>query len=79
MFCLLIGSMAVMSVRRQKRATSSLFDQRKQAAKQKNKGKKGSDFSNEEEEVEFTRVDLERLDLEMVPLVESSSNPLEVI
>jgi hypothetical protein len=70
MFCLLIGSMAVMSVRRQKRVNSSLFDQRKQAAQQKNKGKK----HNEEEEIEFTR-----LDIESVPLIESSSNPLEVI
>lgn len=73
MFCLLIGSMAFMSVRKQKRVSASLFDQRKQTLKQK-KGRRGSDFFNEEEEIEFTKIDQES-----VPLVESSSNPLEVV
>lgn len=77
MFCLLIGSMAAMSVRRQKRFNTSLFDQRKRAANERNKGKRrGSDFHNEEEEIEFTNMNNNS---ETVPLVENSSNPLEVI
>ena len=64
--------MAFMSVRKQKRVSASLFDQRKQTLKQK-KGRRGSDFFNEEE-IEFTKIDQES-----VPLVESSSNPLEVV
>ena len=81
MICVVVGSMAFMSVRRQKRNTASLFDQRKLAAEaarqQAKKAKRGSEYmeNNQDEEIEFTRLDQE----ETVPLVDSSSNPLEII
>jgi hypothetical protein len=71
-FCFLIGAMALTSVRRQKRIGASLFDQRKIGAQQKPRERRSSDA--EEEMVEFIRVDQES-----VPLVDTSSNPLEVI
>jgi hypothetical protein len=75
MFCLLVGSMAFMSIRKQKRVTVSLFDARKNAAKEKEKqDRRDSDHVTEEEEIEFSRMDQEN-----VPLMASSSNPLEVI
>lgn len=83
--CLLLGVLALMNVRRQKRANASLFDQRKQAseaaaAKRRRRssdyeeGLNGSSHSNPELEIEFSRIDEET-----VPLVETSSNPLAVI
>jgi hypothetical protein len=71
-FCFLFGAMALASVRGQKRLGASLFDQRKIGAQQKPRGRRSSDA--EEEMIEFTRVDQES-----VPLVDTSSNPLEVI
>jgi hypothetical protein len=74
-FCFLIGAMALASVRRQKSFSASLFDQRKIGEQQKPRGRRSSSDAEEEEEmVEFNRVDLES-----VPLVDTSSNPLEVI
>ena len=63
-----------MNVRKQKRANASLFDQRKNK-----KSRRSSDYdqegqNNTEHEIEFSRVDEE-----VVPLVETSSNPLAVI
>jgi hypothetical protein len=80
MFCLLIGSMAFMSVKRQKKVSASLFDQRKQAAAPPKppptqRGRRDSDAHTNGEEVEMARIDRETVPL----LMENSSNPLEVI
>ena len=73
MFCCLIGGMALMSVKRQKRVSDSLFDQRKERQQEsKRRGRRESDIIQED-------VELTRMEQETVPLVESSSNPLEVI
>lgn len=73
MFCCLIGGMALMSVKRQKRVSASLFDQRKERQQEsKRRGRRESDIIQED-------VELTRMEQETVPLVESSSNPLEVI
>jgi hypothetical protein len=77
MICLVIGSLAFASVRRQKRLSASLFDQRKQGLAQQAKpprGRRNSDVE-EEEVIEFSSM----TNQEMVPLVVTSSNPLEVI
>ena len=79
MICALVGLMAFLSVRRQKRASASLFDQRKlaaEAARAKAKAGRRSDYveSTQDEEIEFTSVNDE-----IVPLMETSSNPLEIV
>jgi hypothetical protein len=79
MICALVGLMAFLSVRRQKRATASLFDQRKiaaEAARAKAKAARRSDYveSTQDEEIEFTNVNDE-----IVPLMETTSNPLEIV
>ena len=62
-----------MSVKRQKRVSDSLFDQRKERQQEsKRRGRRESDIIQED-------VELTRMEQETVPLVESSSNPLEVI
>jgi len=62
-----------MSVKRQKRVSASLFDQRKERQQEsKRRGRRESDIIQED-------VELTRMEQETVPLVESSSNPLEVI
>lgn len=73
-----------MSVRRQKRVSASLFEQRKLAAEaarqQAKKARRSSEYveNNQDEEIEFTRIDQQQQD-EMIPLVDTSSNPLEII
>lgn len=73
--------MAFMSVRRQQRANASLFDQRKLAAEaarlKAKRARRSSEYveSHQDEEIEFTNTHLE----ETVPLVDTSSNPLEII
>ena len=79
MFCALIGLMAFLSVRRQKRATASLFDQRKlaaEAARAKAKAARRSDYveSAQDEEIEFTNVNDE-----IVPLVQTTSSRIEIV
>ena len=62
-----------MSVKRQKRVSASLFDQRKERQQEsKRRGRRESDIIQED-------VELTRMEQETVPLVERSSNPLEVI
>ena len=73
MFCVLVGSMAFVSVRRQKRLSASLFDQRKQGTQTRPRGRRDSDAM--EVEIEFSKVDTQ----ETVPLVDTSNNPLEII
>jgi nicotinic acid mononucleotide adenylyltransferase len=84
MLCFLIGSIAVASVRKQKRVSASLFDQRKQAtngAAQSNgiPSKKNSSFvtANDDEEIEFTP--MTNQEREMVPLTRISEEDLEVV
>lgn len=75
-FCLLIGSLAIVSVKKQKRLSFSLFDQRKQqrANTTANNGKRSSDFVTEDdEEIEFTPM-TNQLQKEKVPLMEISNN-----
>lgn len=67
------------SVKRQKRASASLFDQRKlaaEAARAKANMARRSEYveRTQDEEIEFTCIGEET-----VPLVESSSNPLEIV
>ena len=84
MFCLLIGSVAFSSARRQKAVTASLFEQRKHGAQQKPRRRRDSDWEREQEQgdtIEFTQIvpeDGERAE-ETVPLMETSNNPLEVV
>jgi len=80
MICVVLGSMALISVRRLKRVTASLFDKRKMAAREESRKAKekrrSSEYveSHQDEEIEFSRIDQET-----VPLVDTSSNPLEII
>lgn len=70
-----------MSVRRQQRATASLFDQRKLALEaarlQVKRNRRSSEYveSHQDEEIEFTNARME----ETVSLVDTSTNPLEII
>lgn len=71
--------MAFMSVRRQKRSSASLFDLRKQGVNGKRplRGSESQDI-----EIEFSNVTSRKGDPsneEVVPLVDTSSNPLAVI
>lgn len=88
MFCLLIGSLAFASVRKQKRLSASLFDQRKQGIngtaatpQQPPRGRRDSnlvtpDSRESEEEIEFTPM----TNQETIPLVRVDSNSrLEII
>jgi hypothetical protein len=70
MFCFLLGSMAFASVKKQKRLSASLFDQRKRGVQLNGRHQRDTG----EEVIEFSRIEEES-----VPLVHSSSNPLEVI
>ena len=90
MLCFLIGSLAIASVKRQKRLTASLFDQRKQGTAAADSGgpstsstsipnKKRSNFITEnDEEIEFTPMTNQQI--EKVPLMEIKfDDDLEVV
>jgi hypothetical protein len=70
--CFLIGCLAIVQVRRQKVVSASLFELRKRGAQQKPRYRRSSDA--EEEQIEFSVIEQET-----IPLVETSSNPLEVV
>jgi len=83
-FCLLIGSLSMISVRKQKRLFSSMFDRRKQGANgarsnaTAGSSKRGSArIADDDEEIEFTPMTNQQR--EMTPLVESESVRMEII
>ena len=69
--CVLIGAIAFMSVRREKRVSASLFDQRKLAEQAKRNRR---DSSNDNK----TSIEMTRLE-ETVPLTAMSSSDLEEV
>ena len=81
MICVVVGSIAFMSVRRQQRATASLFDQRKLAAEaarlQVKRARRSGEYveAHQEEEIEFANVCTEETDR----LVNTSTDSLEII
>jgi nicotinic acid mononucleotide adenylyltransferase len=80
MMCFLIGSIAVMSVRKQKRLSASLFDQRKQGGEPMNgaPGRKNSMFETaNDEQIEFTP--MTNQEREKVPLMQFTEDSLEVV
>lgn len=72
MVCLLVGSMAFASMRKQKRLSSSLFDQRRRGIQTNPRRQRDNNMIRED------AVTIE-LSQESVPLFETSSNPLEVV
>eukprot|EP00934_Nitzschia_sp_Nitz4_P005635 Nitzschia sp. Nitz4//scaffold9_size221794//17256//17974//NITZ4_001315-RA/size221794-snap-gene-0.119-mRNA-1//-1//CDS//3329560908//5625//frame0 len=72
MLCLVFGSLACMAVRRQKRSSASLFDQRKMAANARKQR------PTEEIEIEFTTPSKKNYE-EVIPLMDTSNNPLAII
>jgi hypothetical protein len=78
MICALLGCMALGSVRRQKRSSASLFEQRKRAAEEARRSaqEKHSNGSHaEDEQIEFTTIQQQ----EIFPLVAFKSGALEII
>ena len=78
-FCFLIGSLAIISVRRQKRISTSLFDQRKQQGRNTAATAKRSSecISENDDEIEFTPMMNQQK--EKVPLMEIYDNDMEII
>lgn len=70
MICLLLGSIAFTSVRRQKRLNASLFDQRRRGMQPNPRRQRDSSRES---------IGMIELSQETVPLFQSSSNPLEVV
>eukprot|EP00173_Palmaria_palmata_P002654 Plantae.Rhodophyta-Palmaria_palmata.ctg27723.p1 GENE.Plantae.Rhodophyta-Palmaria_palmata.ctg27723~~Plantae.Rhodophyta-Palmaria_palmata.ctg27723.p1 ORF type:complete len:137 (-),score=11.69 Plantae.Rhodophyta-Palmaria_palmata.ctg27723:337-747(-) len=71
MFCLLLGSMAAMRIRKEKRVSASLFDQRSQGGADKPpdpRKRRNSDG-----------IRPHVIEQEMTPLVSTNGNPLEVV
>ena len=78
-FCFLIGSIALLHVRKQKIQSASLFEQRKHGAQQKPMKPRYSDFvngsgnnrsgANGDDEIE-----LSRMEIESIPLIGDTSN-----
>jgi len=70
MACIMLGSVAFISMRKQKRLSASLFDQRKQGLQERPKQgpRRGGALREEKEEIECSRR------LEMVPLVGTSAS-----
>jgi hypothetical protein len=80
MFCFLIGALAIISVKKQKRLSTSLFDQRKQSAiAAANDSRRSSDrISENDDEIEFTPMTNQQK--EMVSLMEINNNDhMEII
>ncbi len=75
--CSALGLMAFGSVRRQKRSTASLFEQRKAAAEEARMLARGRGNGNqaEEEQIEFATIQQQ----ENFPLVAFRSSVLEII
>jgi hypothetical protein len=79
-FCLLIGALAIISVRKQKRLSTSLFDQRKrEATNTVANGRRSSDcVSENDDEIEFTPMTNQQK--EMVSLMKiNNNNHMEII
>lgn len=76
MMCAIIGSMAFMGVRRQKRSTASLFDQRKLGPDATAGTKRSSDAAPQEGGIEFRNI---RMEEEAAPLIQGNSHSLEII
>ena len=78
MICAILGLMTFGSVRRQKRSTASLFEQRKAAADEVRmhlKDKRSYSDGMDEEQVEFITLPQR----EKTPLIACNSNVLEII
>jgi len=77
-FCFLIGSLAIMSVKKQKRLSTSLFDQRKQEANAINSKRSSDCIVENDNEIEFTPMTNQKK--EMVSLMEINNNEhMEII
>ena len=72
-FCFLIGALAIISVKKQKRLSTSLFDQRKrEATNTVANGNRSFSVSENDDEIEFTPMTNQQK--EMVSLMEINNN-----
>jgi len=79
-FCLLIGALSIVSVKKQKKLSLSMFDRRKQQGKARTSDTMGSNKRSEEDGIEFTPMTNQQR--ERVPLVQrmdSMDSTMEVI
>mmetsp|Transcript_1566 Transcript_1566/g.1668 ORF Transcript_1566/g.1668 Transcript_1566/m.1668 type:complete len:310 (+) Transcript_1566:46-975(+) len=77
-FCFLVASLAIISVKKQKRLSTSLFDQRKQEANAINSKRSSDCIVENDNEIEFTPMTNQKK--EMVSLMEINNNEhMEII